>query len=218
MQSAFLEWSYCAAEEDRVTVLPDGCRDVLVINRPGTRGFVTLTAFDFHPRLVALTRRTVIHGYRLRPGTAVDQRVLDAIAANTAAAREILSNEIGATDHAGAMIEALALPGVSVRGAAKSLGVSVRTLQRHLAGLDLPSPDYWRLLARARHAAALLTVHSSLADIAHACGFSDQAHMTREFVRWFGQAPCGLRRQTDLLEVLRQPALGNWTGEQISTR
>ena len=216
--SAFLEWSYCAAERDRVTVFPDGCRDVLVINRPETRAFVTLTAFDFHPRHVALPQATVITGYRLRPGAAVNQRVLDAIAANPAAAREILSNAIGATDDAGAAIGALALPGASVRGAAKSLGISVRTLQRQFAGLRQPYPDYWRLLARARRAAALLTVCSSLADVAHACGFTDQAHMTREFARWFGQTPGGMRRQANLLEVVGQPALGNWTGEQISTK
>jgi len=192
--SAFFEWSYCAPERDRVTVFPDGCRDVLVINRPGTRASVTLSAFDFRLRHVALPQATVITGYRLRPGTSVDQKVLDAIAANPAAAREILSNEIGATDDAGAAIGALSLPGASVRGAAKSLGISVRTLQRQLAGLRLPPPDYWRLLARARHAAAMLTVYSSLVDVAHACGFTDQAHMTREFARWFGQTPGGLGR------------------------
>lgn len=63
----------------------------------------------------------------------------------------------------------------------------------------------------------MLTVCSSLAEVAHACRFTDQAHMTREFARWFGHTPVGLRRQANLLEMVGQPALGDWTGEQIST-
>ncbi|AHE97515.1 AraC family transcriptional regulator [Thioalkalivibrio paradoxus] len=216
--SVFFEWSYHTVETEPVTVFPDGCRDVLLIDPPGARAFVTLTSFDFRPRHVALPRGTQITGYRLRPGSAVDQPVLDAIAADPAAALETLSHDIGAADDVGAVIDALALAGISVSGAARSLGTSVRTLQRHLAGLQLPPPDYWRLLARARRATAMLADHTSLTDVAHSAGFTDQAHMTREFVRWFSQTPGGLRRQPKVLNTLRQPALGNWTGEQISTR
>ena len=64
----------------------------------------------------------------------------------------------------------------------------------------------------------MLADHSSLTDVAHSTGFTDQAHMTREFARWFGQTPRNLRRKPNVLDVLRQLALGNWTGEQISTR
>ncbi|MFO8005129.1 helix-turn-helix domain-containing protein [Thioalkalivibrio sp.] len=216
--SVFFLWSHHSVETEPVTVFPDGCRDVLVIHPPGTRPFVTLTPFDFRPRPVALPRGTAITGYRLRPGSAVDQPVLDAIAANPAAAREILSHDLGAVDDVGTVIDALALPGASVGSAARSLGLSVRTLQRHLVGLHLPPPDYWRLLARARRAAAMLADHASLTDVADSAGFTDQAHLTREFVRWFGQTPGGLRRQPKVLDMLRQPALGNWTSEQISTR
>ena len=216
--SVFLEWSYRAADTKPVTVFPDGCRDVLVIRPPGAQACVSLSSFDFRPRHATLTRATVITGYRLRPGTGVAQRVLDAIAANPDAAREVLLNELGVIDDLHAVIEALTLTGASVRDVARSLGISVRTLQRHLARLHLPPPDYWRLLARARRAAAMLPTPSSLADVAHTNGFTDQAHMTREFARWLGQTPSGLRRHAHLLEVLRHPALGNWTGEQISTR
>lgn len=218
VDSVFFQWSYHSVETEPVTVFPDGCRDVLIIHPPGARTFVTLTPFDFHPRPVALLRGTAITGYRLRPGSAVDQPVLDAIAADSATAPGILSHDIGAADDVGTVIDALALPGASVGGAARSLGISVRTLQRHLAGLHLPPPDYWRLLARAHRAAAMLADHASLTDVAHSTGFTDQAHMTREFVRWFGQTPGGLQRQPKVLDMLRQPALGNWTGEQISTR
>jgi hypothetical protein len=107
-------------ESEPIIVFPDGCRDVLVINQPGTQTFVSLTSFDFRPRYVALPQGTAITGYRLRPGSAVDPPEVVAIAANPAAAHEIPSHDIGATDDVGAVIDALALPGVSVGGAARS--------------------------------------------------------------------------------------------------
>ena len=45
-----------------------------------------------------------------------------------------------------------------------------------------------------------------------------QAHMTREFVQWFAVTPSRLRRNPDLLNVICQPGLGNWTTEQISIK
>jgi AraC-like DNA-binding protein len=57
-----------------------------------------------------------------------------------------------------------------------------------------------------------------LADIACAAGCADQAHMTRDVVRWFGVTPAELRRNRELLGTLDQPGRGNWTGEQISIR
>jgi hypothetical protein len=42
--------------------------------------------------------------------------------------------------------------------------------------------------------------------------------MTRDLARWFGMSPGLLRQSAPVLDALLQPALGNWTGEQISTR
>jgi AraC-like DNA-binding protein len=64
----------------------------------------------------------------------------------------------------------------------------------------------------------MLSLPVTLAEIACDCGYSDQAHMTREFVRWFGKTPTWLCRDVRLLDLLNQPALDNWTGEHISTR
>jgi AraC-like DNA-binding protein len=81
-----------------------------------------------------------------------------------------------------------------------------------------PSPDFWRLLGRARRAAGLLGAGWALADAAIESGYSDQAHMTRAFRRWIGAPPAALCADTGLLSDVTQPGLGNWTGEQISTR
>jgi AraC family transcriptional regulator len=56
---------------------------------------------------------------------------------------------------------------------------------------------------RVRHACRLIAEHStSLADIADACGFADQSHMTRVFKSITGIAPGGLRR--DISSISRR--------------
>ena len=116
------------------------------------------------------------------------------------------------------LIDALAEPEASTRKVAKLAGVSERTLQRRFKRDQLPSPDFWRLLGRVRRAAQALADEIPLAQLADIFGYSDQAHMTREFVRWFRATPTQIRQNPDLLKQICQPGLGNWTGEQISTR
>lgn len=199
-------------------VFPDGCRDVLIIRRPDGPDEIALTEFDFRPRTAALRPGAEITGYRLRPGAVVSPRALEAIAANHDRAETILGDECGGGSDLDDAIAALAAPGATVESVSQGLGVSIRTMQRHFLARNLPPPDFWRLLARARRAAGMLPFAAPLAEIASECGFSDQAHMTRDLVRWFGLTPAQLRRNAPVLDLLRQPALGNWTGEQISTR
>jgi len=111
------------------------------------------------------------------------------------------------------MIDALCLPGNSVHRLARQQGVSERTLQRRFSDLSLPTPAFWRQLGRARRAVQALQCRVPLAEIAAHYGYSDQAHMTREFVRWFGRTPVQLRRNPASMTDLAQPGLGNWSGE-----
>lgn len=179
---------------------------------------MSLTGLDFSPRHALMEPGTGIRGYRLRPGACVPQKVLDAVAADPENTPGILGNalpEWGALDDA---IVALTQPGASVAGVARQSGLSLRSLQRRFHEAQLPPPEFWRLLARARRAVGLLASPAPLAEIADASGFSDQAHMTRAMARWFGHSPAQLRRDAGLRVLLAQPALGNWTAEQISTR
>ncbi|MCM5560405.1 AraC family transcriptional regulator [Pleomorphomonas sp. JP5] len=205
-------------EAEQHVVFPDGCRDVLVVREPGGVHEVFLTEFDFGPRPAVLRPGTEITGYRLKPGADVSAPVVEAIAANPDLAETLLGDACGDWNDLDEAIAALTMPGATVAAVARSLGVSIRTMQRHFLSRNLPPPDFWRLLARVRQAARLLRVAAPLAEMADECGFSDQAHMTRDFTRWFGLTPVQLRGNESLLKVLGQPALGNWTGEQISTR
>ena len=214
----FQRWRHSAPKAETHIVFPDGCRDLLVLRPPCAPVRVLVTELDFLPRRAALDSGVEIEGFRLRPGATISPMALEAIAASPECVETILGDECQRRDSLDDVIMALSEPGATVLSASKRLGISVRTLQRSFLGRALPPPDFWRLLARARRAVGMLRSEMSLAEIADACGFSDQAHMTRDLTRWFGVTPAGLCRRQPTLALLCQPALGNWTGEQISTR
>ena len=214
----FHRWRYRTDVLERVTVLPDGCRDVLVLGGAEEPRRVVLTDIDFCPRIAVLPRGREIVGYRLRPGAVVSGEVLEGIAAEPERAGSILRSEVSVLGEIDEAIGALATPGATLGSVSKALGASTRSVQRQFLRLRLPPPDFWRRLARARRAARLVPLGASLADIACDCGFADQAHMTRDFTQWFGATPAQVRRDTALADLIAQPALGDWTGEQISTR
>jgi AraC family transcriptional regulator len=55
---------------------------------------------------------------------------------------------------------------------------------------------------RADRAAALLNdTHLPLAEIAQACGFYDQSHLSRAFVARFGVSPRRYRRRTGVTDT-----------------
>ena len=76
------------------------------------------------------------------------------------------------------------------------LGMSVRTLQRHLAAAGLTHES---VVGRARFAtaAALLEeTNTKILEIALDLGYSDHAHFTRAFRRWAGCSPQEFRRRS----------------------
>jgi len=58
----FQRWTHDVPATTRAPVYPDGCRDVLILRRPGARPEVRLTPFDLRPRLVALTAGSALLG------------------------------------------------------------------------------------------------------------------------------------------------------------
>jgi AraC-like DNA-binding protein len=72
---------------------------------------------------------------------------------------------------------------------ARHLGMSVRTVQRHLGLWDV---SFEALLDqyRRQHALELLRQRRlSVTDTAFRLGYSDSGHFTRAFKRWFGVPP-----------------------------
>lgn len=102
------------------------------------------------------------------------------------------------TDWAAAARERIAADpgrGWALHDLADSFGVSTRSLQRRLGE---EQTSFSRLLAEARLAAAstlLGTSDRTAAEIGYACGFSDQAHFTREFKRHAALTPSTFRAQ-----------------------
>lgn len=79
--------------------------------------------------------------------------------------------------------------------AVRALGTSTRTFRREFGQLVGMSPKRFSRVVRLRRAARRLAAAPSLAALALESGFSDQAHMTREFVSLIGFAPGEVRER-----------------------
>ncbi|MCA3451776.1 MAG: AraC family transcriptional regulator [Rhodobacter sp.] len=163
--------------------------------------------------MVKLDAGTSLTGYRLRPGITLDFAEFEIAGRDSSTLETEIEDRTRHDQEVSEMIDALCLPGNSVHRLARQQGVSERTLQRRFSDLSLPTPAFWRQLGRARRAVQALQCRVPLAEIAAHYGYSDQAHMTREFVRWFGRTPVQLRRNPASMTDLAQPGLGNWSGE-----
>lgn len=203
-------WEYSVTEDETAIVQPDGCRDLVVVSRPSEPDAMRITDWDSQPQLVHLEAGTSMIGYRLSPGSTIDAKVLGTENLNRSKLEDMIQSEVKQSSEIFELIETLAQSNVTVEQVAKQSGRTARTLQRQFRDLTLPSPDYWRLLGRARRAAKALPCRVPLVEIAHDYGYSDQAHMTREFVRWFGDTPSRLRQNKVSVVDISQPGLGNW--------
>jgi AraC-like DNA-binding protein len=78
---------------------------------------------------------------------------------------------------------------------AGACGLSNRHFLRAFKTTNGLSPHRWLLRARVQRARELLEKSAEpIADIAHACGFADQSHLTRTFGNLVGASPAAWRR------------------------
>ena len=82
-----------------------------------------------------------------------------------------------------------------IEHAAAALGLSVRTLQRRLAGVGLCFEDMVRTMRLDMAADLLERTNAKVLDIALDLGYSDHAHFTRAFRGWTGLPPLEYRRR-----------------------
>lgn len=189
-------WHHTSASADSTVVVPDGCRDLIrhALPRQPPTWFVTDLADTTYTVPGMVGER--YWGFRMQPGAQVDAKRLLALlhkrSMNDAHDALPLLHDCMVLDARVAdALQSLARHS-QVAQAARQLGVSERTLQRLVQVATGRPPAYWKCLARVRRAAQALPEAPSLAECAADHGYTDQAHMTREFGRWLGRTPAAV--------------------------
>lgn len=218
--SCILEaWSHVTPATSAETVYPDGCRDLIMTIDASGRADWHISDLHTAPLHFSVGERMTFHGLRLKPGVAIDEaRLLADVYARQPDAKAMVALVDEHCSHPQTIDEAIAClaESATIAQTARMLGVSLRTLQRLFGAHRLMPPEFWLLLARARRAAAMMGASAPLAEVAAVAGYFDQAHMSREFTRWFQTTPGRVRSDDSLRTSITQLGLG--TALQISTR
>jgi AraC-like DNA-binding protein len=203
-------WSFSATEPTHSIVLPDGCRDLIFRNVVGIdqRCFISDLATSAYA--VECELGSTFVGYRFHPGVVInDSALLRAISSRhtleDADLRCAIFDHVRLDERVKAALASLAVHS-KVSKAAHAEGVCERTLERLVRRQTGWPPSYWKCLARVRRAARSLThpardnstLAQSLAELAADHHFADQAHLSREFRRWFGVTPAQYRASPEL--------------------
>lgn len=95
-------------------------------------------------------------------------------------------------------------PALPIRELASELDISVRHLSRGFKAAFGTGPKQFARLARVEKAFAARRDGHRWSDIAHACGFADQAHLIHDFRAILGSAP---------EEIFKPPVFRSWAVE-----
>jgi AraC-like DNA-binding protein len=188
--------------------VPDGCRDLIVTIKEGQAPVWKISPLFDRSEMIHIDENTRSWGFRLQPGVSIDEnRLLENIGNEELYIDKVESalNECIYIDpNTQEALACLSRDASSIAQAAAQLGVSTRTLQRHLQKSTDRTPGYWFQLARARKAAQHLILNTSLPfiEVANTYGFSDQSHMSREFNRWFQCSPSDLLNCQEMTDQL----------------
>lgn len=206
-------WVYRAKAPETAIVLPDGCRDLVLVHKPGEPPSTLLTELDSTPKLVRVVAGSVLTGLRLRPGASLRGDFLRSMRHDETleliCGGGDLSSIVTVNPYLEEALQALAAERERTGRVSNHLGVSERTLHRLVyAGTGRP-PKWWQRLARVRRTALALKAASdpgrTVADIAYAHGFADQAHLSREVKHWFGMTPRSVMAQSRAADLLHEP-------------
>jgi AraC-like DNA-binding protein len=224
-------WQFDTTDATPTTVLPDGCSDLILHIDAGGQSDWHISALADAAMVVPGRAGEQWLGFRLVPGARIDAPALLRSAqaiwqqAQHRAGRH--SSSLPLRDDTA--LEAFLLEAIdqhtrmdpraqealcslahcrTVGAAAHSLGVSERSLERLTQLATGQAPRFWRALARVRKAARALDTAQPLAEIAADHGYADQAHFSRDCLRWLGQTPASLRRTPQLLATVAQAGYG----------
>jgi AraC-like DNA-binding protein len=223
-------WQFDTTDASPTTVLPDGCSDLILhVDGHGQSSWHVSALADAAMQVPGCAGEQWL-GYRLQPGTHIDTAVLlqsvqsiwqhhqrraqppssrlsHAMPQFEALVLEAIDHHTRLEPRAQEALQALAHNG-TVGAAAQSLGVSERSLERLTQRTTGQPPRFWRALARVRRAARDLATPQPLAEIAADHGYADQAHLSRDCLRWLGQTPAALRRSPEQLATVAQAGYG----------
>jgi AraC-like DNA-binding protein len=199
-------WSVQVQTAELTWVLPDGCQDLIWCGSESGVGNWFVTDLADTAYAVQCKPGEVFIGFRCKPGVQfASEPLLQALQdCHLDDSIHILSHLDECTSIKHDVLEALmALAQTSsVADSARLLGISERSLERHLQRHTNRTPCYWRNLARVRRAGAELALSDSLSTLAANHGYADQAHMSRAFKQWFGHTPQSLKKNPALLAAL----------------
>ena len=213
--SVLAPWAVQVSGQVSHWIAPDGCRDLIWWQPTGQRPRWKITPLVNGAGVVGALPGTQYRGWRLVPGALMDEPRLLARLARCDEGRpdDALTALADATRIDPHVHEALTLlaRSPSVSAAVRATGMGERALERLTRQATGRTPTYWLALARVRRAAQALAGAWPLAELAHAHGYADQAHMTRAFDRWFGLSPARLRASHEALRAVRLSGYGDAT-------
>lgn len=198
-------WTHTPEQDALALVLPDGCRDLIVrISADGCPHWLVSELADTAQRVGCQAGETFI-GYRFHPAAAIaDFALLNAIRGrddlDLADVEAMIDDHVQIDFRLAEALQQLAATG-GVAAAGRQLGVSERSLERLVRTRTGRPPGFWKNLARVRRAAGALATPAELVEIAAEQGYADQAHMSREFMKWFGTPPGRFRKCSESLAL-----------------
>lgn len=204
------KWESFASSTHYVTVLPDGCRDVILKVLPDQSHQWFISPYFDSAKEIASVAGSYSQGFRLSPGVKLDEQSLlsnlQRLRVSEIDIVDLINEFASLSENTRDTLECLASNPSSINQAAKELGVHIRTLQRLIVEETNLTPSYWLRLSRIREAGRLIIKNYPLVEVALSVGYSDQSHLTRECAHWFGVTPTRLKHRPDLFEQLKHPA------------
>ncbi|MGB7303370.1 MAG: helix-turn-helix domain-containing protein [Burkholderiaceae bacterium] len=194
-------------------MIPDGCCDLIIKRIHNNQEKWLVSDLSQSSYFVPFVNGDEAFGLRLKPGTWVNRSAIGQWAECHELSDLFVGDRIDEFCHLPVTVtetlDCLKSESRSITDAAKELGISTRTLQREVKKHTGRSPYFWFSLARARRTCRSLPEFDRLTDVAAAFGFSDQAHMTREVVRWFGVTPSAIKAEgSEVFTQLQQSGYG----------
>lgn len=203
------QWHFTAEHNAVTPVLPDGCRDLIVKTDARGEPLWLVSPLSQTTQQVACEAAQQFKGFRFHPAVRIDEANLlaafEAFDGNESTQQllarldEFVHLDINLIE----VLETLANTFRKV-DTARQLGVSERTLERLVKKATGQKPLFWKSLARARRTARQLNCQQPLAELAADNGYADQAHMTREFRKWFGTTPKDFLHRPDLCALINE--------------